>query len=454
MPRLTSHLVALLMAAGVASGCATHEGTLAPTIKDPIVFDDTFGAGVDYQAFLGSKYDAVGMDTTVKYDGSTSLKVTVPAVGDPAGSYAGGAFVTTPKRDLSVYNALTFWAKADRVITLDVAGFGNDNTGRSKYEARRSAIPLGTTWAKYVIPIPLPSRLLDEAGLFFFAEGPEGGAGCTMWFDDVMFENLLTITDPRPQIATATLTPDVGTSVAVPGTQVTFAVNGVDQTVGCMQGYFTFSSSNDVVATAGEGVVNVVGEGDATITAKLGTVDATGVLTLRANPAPATAPPRPTLPASDVISMLTMVYPNVTVDTWSTTWDFADVTDVTVGGDNMKKYAITSYAAADFSGHLIDATTMTAFHVDVWVPGGTTFKVKLVDFGDDGQFGGTGPNQDSQHELTFNAATTPALRFREWTSLELPMSAFAGLLGRAHLAQLLFSGDVGTAYVDNVYFHR
>jgi hypothetical protein len=438
----------------MASGCATHEGTLAPTIKDPIVFDDTFGAGVDFQAFAGSKYDAVGMDTTVKYDGSTSLKVTVPAVGDPSGSYAGGAFVTTPRRDLSVYNALTFWARADHAITLDVAGFGNDNTGTSRYEARASAIPLGTTWAKYVIPIPLPSRLVDEAGLYFFAEGPEGGAGSTMWLDDVLFENLLTITDPRPQIATATLTPDVGTPLTVPGTQVTFAVSGVDQMVGCMQGYFTFASSDALVATAGEGAVHIVGVGDATITAKLGSVDATGVLTLHTNPSPTTAPPRPTLPAGDVISMLTMVYPNVPVDAWSTTWDFADVADVTVGGDQMKKYAMTSYAAVDFSGHLIDATSMTAFHVDVWVPGGTTFRVKLVDFGADGLFGGTGNNQDTQHELSFNAGTTPPLVFREWTSLELPLSAFVGLTSRAHLAQLFFSGDIGTAYVDNVYFHR
>ena len=453
MPAIPRRLVAILAGAAMA-GCATHEGTLAPTIKDPIVFDDTFGAGVDFQAFSGSKFDAVGMDTTVKYDGTTSLKVTVPPVGDPSGSYAGGAFVTTPKRDLSVYNALTFWAKADHPITLDVAGFGNDNTGKSKYEARASAIPLGTTWAKYVIPIPLPSRLVDEAGLFFFAEGPEGGAGSTMWFDDVQFENLLTVTDPRPQIATATLTPDVGTSLVVPGTQVTFAVSGTDQTVGCMQGYFTFASSDATVAAAADGVVNIVGVGDATITAKLGSVDATGALTLHTNPAPATAPPRPTLPASDVISMLSMAYSNVPVDTWSTTWDFADVSDVTIAGDHMKKYAIQSYAAVDFSGHLIDASAMTAFHVDVWVPGGTTFKVKLVDFGADGLFGGTGANQDSQYELTFNAASTPALQLRQWTSLEIPLSAFVGLTSRAHLAQLFFSGDIGTAYVDNVYFHR
>lgn len=451
MPGVPLRLVALAALALAMSGCAKHEGVLAPTLKDPVVFADVFGSSVDFQAFLGSKFDAVSTDTTVKYGGSTSLKVTVPPVGNPSGSYAGGAFVTPRRRDLSVYNALTFWAKADRALTLDVAGLGNDNTGTSRYEARWSAIPVGTTWAKYVIPIPLPSRLRDEGGLFFFAEGPEGGAGATLWFDDVMFENLPAITNPRPQIATAVLTPDVGTSLTVPGTQVTFAVSGSDQVVDCMPGYFTFISSADTVATGGEGVVNVVGIGEATITAKLGTIDAAGALTLQTIPSPTVAPPRPTLPASDVISLLTMVYPNVTVDTWSTTWDFASVSDVTIGGDNMKKYVMTSYAAAEFTSNPIDATAMAAFHMDVWVPAGNVFRVKLVDFGANGVFGG---GDDSQFELTFNATSSPPLQLQQWTSLDIPLSAFTGLTSRAHLAQLLISGNVGTAYVDNVYFHK
>jgi hypothetical protein len=92
--------------------------------------------------------------------------------------------------------------------------------------------------------------------------------------------------------------------------------------------------------------------------------------------------------------------------------------------------------------------------MDVWVPGGTTFQVKLVDFGADGVFGGTGADQDTQHELTFTAATTPALQHREWTGSSCQLSAFTGLVDRGHLAQLILSGDVGTAYVDNIYFHK
>ncbi|HET9328668.1 MAG TPA: hypothetical protein VFQ05_18030 [Candidatus Eisenbacteria bacterium] len=453
MSSVAGRLAALSALLMMVNACSKHEGILAPSIKDPVVFDDEFGEGVDYRAFAGSKFDAVDQDTSAanRYDGTASLKVTVPPAGTPNQWGAGGTFATTRKRDLSVFNALSFWAKADHPITLDKAGLGIDATWGTTYEAWTLNLPIGVTWAKYVVPIPFPERLTDEGGLFYFAEGPENGLGSTIWLDDVMFEYLDTVTNPRPQIPTETRTPYVGVPFEVTGTQVTFAVSGVDRVVGCGPAYFTFLSDNEAVAKGGEGVVSIVGSGDAIITAKRGTLVANGAITVHAKAAPLSAPPRPTLPVANVISLLTMVYPNVTVDQWSTSWDFAEVSDVTIGGDNMKLYTITSYAAADFSGHLIDASAMTAFHMDVWVPSGNVFKVKLVDFGANGLFGG---GDDSEHELMFTAGSTPALQPGQWTHLELPLSSFIGLVNRAHLAQLILSGDVGTAFVDNIYFHK
>ena len=56
---------ALALAALLAGGCASHDGVLQPVPPntDPVVFVDDFGASVDYQAFLGSKVDAVSLDT-------------------------------------------------------------------------------------------------------------------------------------------------------------------------------------------------------------------------------------------------------------------------------------------------------------------------------------------------------------------------------------------------------
>lgn len=447
--RVLAALVAVL--AFAATGCAKHTGIVAPTIKDPVVYSDGFGANVDFQAFLGSKLDAISIDSTTVHSGSSSIKITVPAPGDASGGYAGGAFTVNRARDLSTYNCLTFWAKSNRPIAVDVVGLGNDNTGTSKYEARINALALTTTWQRFVIPIPLASRLSDEKGMFFFAEGPESGAGSTIWFDEIQYEFLTGITDPRPSFTSQSLTPDVGENLSVPGTQVMFSVDGVDVTVGCMMGYFTFVSSADTVATGGEGVVHIVGEGTTTITGLLGNIPATGSLTLNPNPAPLTAAPTPSLAAANVISLFSNAYTNRTVDTWSASWDVADFADVQIAGNATKKYTNLVYAGIEFGSAPIDATTMTHFHADVWAPSGNVFRIKLVDFGANGTFGG---GDDKEHELTFNNSSVPALQFGTWTSFDIPLSDFANMTTRGHIAQLIISGDVGTVYLDNLYFHK
>lgn len=441
--------VALLSLA--AAGCAKHTGILAPKITDPVVFADGFAGNVDFQAFGGSKLDAISVDLSVAYSGTKSLRVNVPAAGSTNGTYAGGAFTTSRKRDLSGFDALTFWVKADHAITVDVFGLGNNNTGNSKYEAKRSAIPVTTNWTKVVIALPLPSRLADEDGLFYFAEGPEGGAGATVWLDDIVFEKLGTVTNPRPRIPTVSLAPDLGADVTFTG-QVTLAVDGIDQTLDVMPGYFAFVSSADTVVVGGDGALRAVGLGTATVTATLGGVPAAGVLTVSPNPVPVSSAPVPTVPSANVLSLFSNTYPNAAVDTWSTTWDFADVSDARLFGNDVKKYANRSFAAVEFTGaHLVNASAMTHLHADVWAAAGTNFKVKLVDFGADGVFSRV---DDRESELTFTSSTSPAFAVRGWSSLEIPMSSFVSLTTRGHLAQMILTGAAGTFYVDNVYFHN
>jgi len=432
------------------SGMVTLNSTQDP-VPPSVVFDDGFAAGVDFQAFAGSKVDAVGIDDDEKYAGTSSLEITIPGPGDPSGGYAGGAFTINMPRDLSTFNCLTFWAKSSKATILDVAGLGNDNTGTSKYEASRSNIPLSTTWTKVIISIPLASKLTVERGLFFFAEGPEGGVGHTVWFDEVKFETLATITNPRPTMTTQTIDAIVNATISPTGTRVTFNVDGTDQVVQHMPGYFTFFSSNTAAVSVTNEVIRAVGLGTSVVTGRLGNLDATGALTVNVTGSPTSAAPTPTVTAGNVISLFSNAYTAVTVDNWSTTWDLADVADLKIAGNDTKLYSISGYAAIEFTSQPINATAMTHFHMDVWVPAGTNFKVKLVDFGEDGQFEGA---PDSEHELTFNAGSTPPLAIGSWISLEIPLTSFTGLAQRAHLAQMILSGDTRTVYVDNVYFHR
>ncbi len=162
------------------------------------------------------------------------------------------------------------------------------------------------------------------------------------------------------------------------------------------------------------------------------------------------AAPAPTCPAGDVISMFSNTYTDVPVTTWLTPWSQAPVTltDLDIAGNDLKLYQDVTFLGIETTGaDLIDASGMQNFHIDFWSGNATQFRVKLVDFGPDGGFGG---GDDSEHELTFN---NPAQN--TWISYELPLSSFVGLNSTEHLAQYILSAmPNGEAdfYIDNMYF--
>lgn len=137
-------LTLLITFPGCERDISLLEPATFPTNAD--IFLDEFGPGMDYQAFGGSKLDALSIDPLVKYQGTNSMKFSVPSVGDPSGFFAGGAFVSESGRDLSGFDALTFWMKASTATTVGVVGFGNDNTGTSQFVAEMRNVPVTTTW--------------------------------------------------------------------------------------------------------------------------------------------------------------------------------------------------------------------------------------------------------------------------------------------------------------------
>jgi hypothetical protein len=160
---------------------------------------------------------------------------------------------------------------------------------------------------------------------------------------------------------------------------------------------------------------------------------------------PTTPAPSPTGNAAGVISLYSNAFTNEPVDTWSAPWDQADVQDIQISTNDTKKYTNLVFAGIEFTSNTIDASTMDYYHVDIWTPDASTFKVKLVDFGADGSFGG---GDDTESELSY----TPALG--QWVSYDIPMSEFTNLASRSHLAQMLFIGSNSTLYVDNIYFYN
>jgi hypothetical protein len=229
-------------------------------------------------------------------------------------------------------------------------------------------------------------------------------------------------------------------------------------------GAFTYTSSNPSVATVSGSTVTIVGAGVTTITANQAAAGAFGVGSTSAvlavsSPGPAAAAPVPTKLAADVISLFSNTYTNNPTDTWATSWSSygtggGTFNDIFITGNDTKKYTNLNYAGVTFEGaSKIDATLMTNFHLDLWTPdatGADGFKVKLVDFGANGNYGG-GDDTESL-EIPIGA---PGATANSWSSYDLPLSAFTGLASRAHLAQMVLVTSGGkSVWIDNVYFYK
>jgi len=424
------------------------------------VFIDGFSGGLEYLPFADSKLDAFEVDPTEFYDGTASMRFDVPNFGDPEGAYAGAIFPDYGGRDLSGFDALTFWAKASKAATIDEIGFGND-FGDNKYVVTKFGLRIGTAWRKYTIPIPDPSVLTNENGLFWYSEGPENGDGYSFWIDELQFEDLGTVAQPRPAIMNGedvTTQSFIGVSIPVTGLTQTFNLaDGTDQMVSPSPAYFNFISSNPSVATVDQsGRVTIVGNGTTEITALLGAERAAGSLTVESlgqfAPAPA-----PTRAAENVISVFSDAYTNIPVDFYNGFFAPFQTTlggaNLNINGDNLISYTELNFVATEFKNPTINATDMTHLHVDIQVQEGIDpgdfIAVELGDFGPDGAFGG---DNDSSGRVTFGDTQ---LRSNEWVSLDIPLADF-GLSSRANLAQIFFISDatISSILVDNMYFYR
>jgi hypothetical protein len=460
---------------GFAAGCIQSPSKTASDVFVGRLPDD-----VTYQPFKNTSGANVGADATTCYpdttlycpDGGASLKVKVPGPGDPNNFFAGGTLVAGLPRNLSGYDAVTFWAKSTRGAPL-VVGLGADQSDNPLYLAQ-GVVSLSTTWSQYILPIPLATKLTAEKGLFFFSAGADGSpaTGFTFWLANIQFATLGTaLGAPTPVLAPACVKKAVGDGVfpafpAGASTQipVAFTVNAATEVVNASSRYFTFSSSDSAVATVDvDGIVQVNGPGTATVTAGLGGNDAAGPLTVKVNTAdpcpalavPTTPAPTPTLAQAKVLSLFSSSYQPSPGIVWQTVWSVccSEYAQLNIGTHPVKKYTLRAFAGIGFgpdgsNANLIDASKMTHFHVDVWTPNAFAFQVKLVN----------DPNGfKSESTVQVDLGSTPPLEIGKWVGVEIPMTAFRNLGGTSKLGQMLFIVPDGTSavfYVDNVYFHN
>lgn len=438
-------------------GCEREMDDLKPVSypANPYVFIDGFSAGLNYAAFGGSVPTAFDVDKKVTWNNSAaSMRFDVPNADDPRGLYAGGVFYTESGRDLSGFNVLTFYAKATQSAVLNVVGFGND-LGASKFTTEVNNLQVSTSWVKYYIPIPDPSRLTQERGMFYYSVAPDQGKGFTFWIDELKFEKLGTIAYPQFTILNGqnqVETSFIGVTKAIGGLTSVFNLpTGVNQSINIAPAYFQFTSSDPSIATVdATGKVKVIGgPGNATVTARVGSVVAGGSLVVQSQGAFEHAP-TPTQDPANVISIFSDAYNNVPVNYYNGYWAPYQTTqssDFEVNGDHVLHYTNFNFVGIEFTSPTVNASGMTHIHLDIFLPNTLTanaqFRIEIVDNGS----GGTGTNL-----RTFTVAQS-----KQWISLDIPLSAFAGLSSRANLAQIIFvnvSNNIPSFYADNIYFYN
>lgn len=410
-------------------------GLAISAIAQLTVFSDDYAPGVSFAAFGGST-NSITIDNTQSHSGTSSLKIPVTS------GYTGGAMVIATPTDLSGYTALTFWAKNDNpAFKLDGVGIGN-NAATTKYAVERNGVTLTSGWVKYYIPLPVPSKLTAETGLFHFAEGSGEGA-YNIWIDDIQYENVSSaiLGVPTAAFATETISRPVGETFTPNGTVSVYPVcaEGAMQTA---RAYFTWSSTNNAVASINaDGLGAAVAEGSANISAQLGSIAAAGLLTVNVTAAlqepTVAAPAPPARNAADVISVFSGAYTDLASTDFNPFWGQSTVvTQPSIAGNPTIKYANFNYQGMQFASP-IDASQMQKLHIDVWTPNCTALDVYPIV-----------PGQPEQY-----VRLTPT--FNGWNSFDIDLSQYTIPLN--NIIQFKFVGTPSgscTIFYDNLYFYR
>lgn len=425
-----------------------------------IFTDAPVGLGSNfYFPFAGSKATAVTFNDPSGFESDASIRIDVPNANDPDGNFAGAIFrIDGAGRNLTGFDALTFYARASQGVAIGEIGFGQD-FGENKYQATLTNVSLGTQWAKYVIPIPDPSKLIEERGMFWYSAGTNdtGGFGYTFWLDEVRFEKLGTVAQPRPAIFSGEdLTQQVftGSNLMVNNLTQTFNLDtGTNQTVAAAPSYFDFTSSDIEVARVSElGEISIVGEGNAKITALIAGVSAEGSLEVTSTGF-LQAAPTPTQPAANVSSIFSDTYANATESNFTPGFggSTTETAIVSNSGDNVLAYSNNNFTGILFE-NTVDASGLNFLHIDVYVQeAGTEVEVQIRDVGSNQEIEtdvDTGNPIGDDVDLRVTLAN---LTIGQWTSFEIPLDGNIATQ-KNNLGAFILAGGPNFIF-DNIYFY-
>lgn len=455
----------LLAVSFVFSACErklSDEAVLPSFSKTAEIFTDDFiGMGTNfYLPFADAKPEVFSVDNSEGYESNASIRIDVPNANDPSGSYAGAIFrVDGPGRDLSGYDALTFYVKASQGVVLGNVGFGIDYE-EDKYQVTRTEVLVGTNWTKVTVPIPDPSKLTNERGLFWFSAGTQqtNGAGYVLWFDEIKFEEKRAMRMVSAEINNGnntTVQSFTGSSITLSGLNQEYnKQDGEVITVSSAPAYYSFVSTDTSVAEINNlGVVSYKTPGAAEITATLAGENAIGKLTI-VSLGDLPASPTPTRDAADVLSIFSDTYDNATESDFTPGFggSTTETTALTTSNGEVLQYTSNNFTGIIFQTPL-DASSYGYLHIDAYVQDANAFVgVQIRDIGanqtiETNIFNGFPEGDDADYRSTLNGFQTGV-----WKSFDIPL---AGNIAnqKDNLGALIIT-DGPNFILDNIYFYK
>ncbi len=164
------------------------------------------------------------------------------------------------------------------------------------------------------------------------------------------------------------------------------------------------------------------------------------------------APTPPARPVGEFLSLFSNAYTNIAIAEWGTSWDSATISDlVSVPGDDIKKINFVDFLAVQFANYE-NATSMTHFHMDYWIPAGTDLTGKVIN----PKFSNHAAQAGETNALLLTHLPTTS---GSWVSIDAALSTLSPqgpgvAFARQNLLQFLIASNIGTVYVDNIYLHK
>jgi len=433
---------------GVDCGGSCPTCAVSPVVAAPI---PTHNA-VDVVSIYSDSYVSVATDFNPNWGQSGSVNTTFNPTGtgtNYAMAYTNfnyqGTYLTQTNAANMEYLHVDIWtANATSVKVSPI----NNGTGVAEYLVNIPLISGG--WSSVDLPKSAFVGMTWDSVFQLKFDGQTGVSPSKIYLDNIYFW----------KTAAPSGTPLIGNFI-VPAKNLGDAAFALTAPTSNSTGAFSYTSSNLAVATISGNTVTIVGAGTSVITATQaaagqfisGSVFANLVVT----EVPLVAAPTPLARnAWDVISLYSNAYSNTTINDWSAGigWGgLAPITDLLIAGNDTKKIAFGNFIGVDFgAGNHIDATNMTTFHMDFWIPSATDLVGKVLN----PKFS-SWTSDTSGETSNFLLTYLPSVN-GSWASIDVPISTFtAGSSNpniRNNVAQFILSSNLGVVYVDNIYLYR